>query len=121
SGERRRNAAFLAAVSAKLSMVSWNIGSTPSGLIDVALVAAFATEVGKPGLGGGPVHLAVLGDQEDQRGIDVLGHALGVAADIDVRPALQPRPQPRRVFAHAMLDVDLVRLVAREGEVKPRQ
>src|SRR5215472_1745025 len=35
----------------------------------------------------------VLCDDVDQRALDVLGHALGVAADIDVGALGQPRPQ----------------------------
>src|SRR3979409_1501011 len=49
---------------------------------------------------------------------DVLGHALGIAADVEMRAFFEPRPELGRVLAHAMLDVDLLRLVAREGEVE---
>ncbi len=64
---------------------------------------------------------AVLGNDIDQREFDVLGHALGVAADIDVRAVSEPGPQIAAGFAHAVLHVDLLIAVARPGERQPRQ
>ncbi|CAB3833067.1 hypothetical protein LMG26842_01935 [Achromobacter dolens] len=56
-----------------------------------------------------------------EHGVHVLGHAFGIAADIEMRALLQPRPELRAVLAHAVLHVDLGRLVARERQVQPCQ
>src|SRR6185437_6880937 len=52
--------------------------------------------------------------------IDVACHA-GGAADEEMRAVVEPRPERRGVLAHAMLDIDALRLVARESGVEPRQ
>src|SRR5215469_10592445 len=52
----------------------------------------------------------------DQRRLDVLGHALGVAADIDMRALGEPGPQIAANVAHAVLDIDFFGGVARPGE-----
>ena len=49
---------------------------------------------------------------------DVLGHAGGVAADVEVGAALEPGVELGGVLLHAVLDVDLVGLVAGEGGVE---
>ena len=53
-----------------------------------------------------------------ERGIHVLGHARGVAADVEVGAGLEPGVEFGCVLQHAVLDVDLFRLVAGEGEVE---
>ena len=53
--------------------------------------------------------------------VDVLGHARGVAADVEVRAGLEPGVEFDRVLEHAVLDVHLFRLVAGEGDVEPRE
>src|SRR5690606_22169626 len=62
----------------------------------------------------GPVggHAAVAFDDAAEFGIDVCGHALLVAADEELGPIFQPRPDVGAVLAHAVLDVHLGRLVA---------
>lgn len=47
-----------------------------------------------------------------ERGIDVLGHPLGVTADIEVTALLQPAPETLFLLEHFVLDVDLFSLVA---------
>src|SRR5262249_36440579 len=64
---------------------------------------------------------AVCGDDLDPRGLDVLGHAFGIAADIDVRAVGEPSPQLTADLAHAVLDVELPGAVARPGEREPGQ
>src|SRR5690606_14609985 len=44
-----------------------------------------------------------------------------VAADIEVRALLQPGMDVARLLAEAVLDVELLRAVAREGDVHPCQ
>src|SRR5829696_3022561 len=59
---------------------------------------------------------AVLRDDIDEGGFHVLGHALGIAADVEMRALREPAPQLRPDLAHAILHVDLVCAVARPGE-----
>ena len=61
------------------------------------------------------------GGDIDQRPLDILGHALGVAADIDMRALGEPAPQLRSDLAHTVLDVELLVAVARPGERQARQ
>src|SRR5471032_1925826 len=56
-----------------------------------------------------------------QRGVDVLGHAAGIATDIDTGTLLQPAPQLRAGFEHALLHVDLFGLVTGESGVQAAQ
>src|SRR5713101_2242066 len=92
----------------------------PKDSVHIALVAAGLGEAVEPGLGAGTL-AALLGRNLQQRVLDVLGHALGIAADIEVRAFLQPAPELGRVLAQAVLDVDLLGLVAREGEIEVGQ
>ena len=62
--------------------------------------------------------LAVLHQHVAQRLIHVAGHAAGVAADIDVGTLVQPVAHGCSMLADAILDIDLVGLVAREGGVQ---
>src|SRR5262249_101238 len=50
--------------------------------------------------------------------MDVLRHALGVAANVEIRPGLEPGPKFLGAFHHAMLNVNLVRLIARKRQVQ---
>ena len=61
------------------------------------------------------------GGDIDQGALDVLRHAFGVAADIDMRPLGEPTPQLRPDLAHAVLDVEFLIAVARPGERQSRQ
>ena len=56
-----------------------------------------------------------------QRRIHVPRHAGRIAADVEMRPLLQPAPQVGGRLQHAVLHVQLVRLVARERGIQPRQ
>src|SRR5262245_48418591 len=89
--------------------------------VDVALVAVLARKPRYIGLGVGGREAAMRAHDLGQRAVDVARHAFGVAADIDMRAGLEPRPQLPPVLAHPVLDVDLVLLVAREGGVEPRE
>src|SRR5438876_6323806 len=115
-------AAFLAATSAKWSTVSRYMGASRSHCcgrsVDVALIAALATERGEIGLGIGPIHPPVLRHQEGERHVDVARHVLRVAADVEMRARLQPGPELARALAHAVLHVDFLGLVAREGGIE---
>src|SRR5712671_3083960 len=57
----------------------------------------------------------------DQRAAHVLGHLLGVAADIEIGAVLEPLDQLAAAIPQAVLDVDLLRRVAREGDVHAGQ
>src|SRR5207237_5881940 len=61
------------------------------------------------------------GDDLDPRAFHILGHALGVAADVDVGAIGQPSPELAAELAHAILDVELFAAVARPREREPRQ
>jgi hypothetical protein len=50
--------------------------------------------------------------------VHVLGHVPRVAADVEVRAVLQPRPEFLTLFEHAMLHVELEGLVAGERQVE---
>ena len=55
-------------------------------------------------------------DYRLERGIDVVRHSLGIPADIDCRAVVYPRPELAPGVKHALLDIDLVLLIARERE-----
>ena len=57
----------------------------------------------------------MLGRDFDQGSMHVLGHSLGVSADIEVSAILQPAPQLCPFFLHPMLDVNFVGLIAGES------
>ena len=88
--------------------------------VDVALIAAGPGQSVEP-RPGALAFAALLGCDLQQSLLDILGHALGIAADIEVRACFQPAPQLDCVLAHAVLDVDLLGLIAREGRIEPRQ
>src|SRR5262249_33906559 len=58
----------------------------------------------------------VRGDDLDPCALDVLGHAFSIAADIDVRAVGEPGPEVAADLAHAVLDVELLGVVARPSE-----
>ena len=66
-------------------------------------------------------HAALRFNDAMQRGVHILRHAAGVAAHVDAGAALNPTPQLRTLFDHAVLHVDLAFLVAREGGVHARE
>src|SRR5262249_324666 len=53
--------------------------------------------------------------------MDIFGHPFGVAANIKVCSRLQPLPKLGSVFFHPMLHVNLVGLIAGEGQIKSVQ
>src|ERR1700676_915498 len=79
-----------------------------TGSIDVLLEPALFLEFPDKadGLIGGA--RAELRDDINERALDILGHPLGVAADIDVRAVGQPRPQLAADFAHAVLHIEFL-------------
>src|SRR5260370_9784001 len=89
----------------------------PEASVHIALIAAGLCEAVEPGLGSCAFAALFRGDFQ-QRILDVLGHALGIAADVEMSGFVEPRPERGRVLAHAMLKVDLLRLVARESKVE---
>src|ERR1700692_4475025 len=81
-------------------------------LVNVAVVAL----VGAKRLDVGPRRIraesALLSRDFAERAIHVFGHRVGGAADVDLRTVLQPRPDLGSAFAHQVLHVDLLLLVA---------
>ena len=55
---------------------------------------------------------AMRGDDIDERGLDILGHALGVTAHINMGAFVQPLPERRAHFAHAVLHIEFFRSIA---------
>src|SRR5262245_36796457 len=53
--------------------------------------------------------------------IHIVCHPAGITTDIEVRALLQPRPYLRAFLLHAILHVDLVLLIPREGNVESRK
>src|SRR5438876_654761 len=56
-----------------------------------------------------------------QRAVDVVRHPVLVAANEELRALFQPVPDVARVLAQAMLDVDLLGLIARKRGVEPEE
>src|SRR5208283_4633855 len=90
-------------------------------LINIALVTAFFPQAGHVSLGLFLALAAFALDNAHERGMDVRGHGVDAAADVEVGPFLQPAVKLAALLQHAMLHVHLVALVAREGHVQPRQ
>src|SRR5262249_53293204 len=89
--------------------------------VDVLLVASPLLEVGDERDRLVDRAHAELRNDIDQRKLHVLGHALGVAAAIDVRSVGEPRPQVATDLAHAILHVEFLLAVARPGERETRE
>src|ERR1019366_6096152 len=88
--------------------------------IDVALVALLFLQLfHKFGRSRGG-HAALLRNDVEQGGVHILGHALGVATDIEISAALDPGPELGRILPHPVLHVKLEQLIPREGGVDPR-
>src|SRR5680860_75523 len=85
-------------------------------LIDIGLVATRRAQRLHIGLRVLRGFSAARADDVDQRALDVLGHALGVAAHIEMRAALEPCEEFRTLLAHSVLHVDFLVAVARPGE-----
>ena len=65
--------------------------------------------------------MALLHADKDERRLHVRSHAARVAAYVDMGAPLDPRVQLGRLLLHLMLDVDLLRSVTREREIKAMQ
>ncbi|SHT73851.1 Uncharacterised protein [Mycobacteroides abscessus subsp. abscessus] len=63
----------------------------------------------------------MLADDLVQRLVHVLGHACRVTADVEVAAVLQPCEQIAAVLAHSVLHIDLLGLIAGEGEIEAIQ
>src|SRR5665213_1896617 len=117
--------AFLKSAGGRVGKYSGTAGTQESSLssgnqhlVHVALVALLllhSREIFGCALQGA---VRALGDDVQQRHFDVLGHAGGVAADVEVGPLLQPCEELFGVLLHTVLDVDLFALVARERRVQ---
>ena len=64
---------------------------------------------------------SLLLDDGDERGVDIGGEMLGIAADVDVGAFLDPGIDVAGVLAQSVLDIDLVCSIAREGDIHTRQ
>ena len=60
----------------------------------------------------------MLRDDLQKSSVDILSHALGIATDIEVGPAVQPAPEFGTFFEHAVLDVDFIGLITGESSRK---
>src|SRR5262249_12285135 len=89
--------------------------------IYVLLIAADLFQIGDESNGLIARARAVRGDDLDPGALHILGHALGVAADVDVGAFGEPRPELAAELAHAILDVELLTAVARPRQREPRQ
>src|SRR5882672_7143998 len=92
-----------------------------SASIDILLVAAALLEFGyeRNRLVG---FARTMGRHDvDQRALDVLGHSLAIAADVNVSALGKPSPQVAADLAHAVLHVDFLIAVARPGKREPGQ
>src|SRR5581483_4759833 len=56
-----------------------------------------------------------------QRCIYIFRHPRSVATHIELRAIVEPAPYLRSMLKHAVLYIELVRLIARERSIKPRQ
>src|SRR5690606_15033437 len=63
--------------------------------------------------------LTALGFDDAMQGlVDILGHALGIATDVEMSPLFEPLPEFGSGLQHASLHVNLFLLVATEGRVE---
>src|ERR1700759_1051483 len=96
----------------------WGGASAAPPSIHVGLIAPALLEVGDEGDGFAGVAAAMLGDDVDHGALDVLAHA-DRAADVEVRAVRKPLPEIGAELAHAVLDVELLLVVARPREREP--
>lgn len=66
----------------------------PERLVDVGLIASLLPQRRKIGDGLIAAAPAMFGNDVDQSALHILGHALGVATDVEVRALLEPGPDP---------------------------
>src|SRR5690348_4298910 len=94
-----------------LSLMCSSSESSDAMSVHVAGVAALGEEVGEPGPGVVGGVAAVRHGDVDERGMDVPGHVVGVAADVQVRAFLQPGVEFPALLAQAVLDVGFSRIL----------
>ena len=85
-------------------------------LIDILLESALFLELGNERNRLFGRARAELCDDIDQRTLDVLGHSLGVATDIDMGALGQPAPEVAADLAHAVLHIELLVAIAGPGK-----
>src|SRR3954469_2631520 len=85
--------------------------------VDVPLVAAAALELADIILGPFAPAPALFGDDRDQGVVHVRRHPRRVAAEVEMGAFLAPGVEIAGALEHAVLDIGLVRAVAREGDV----
>src|SRR5512134_2784320 len=89
--------------------------------VDIARVAPFGGEALQLELGLGLRQPAVLHDDRLQSAMDIASHAVCIVADVEVCAVADPAPLLLAELQHPVLHVDLLRPVAGEGGLKPRQ
>src|ERR1700738_1121768 len=89
-----------------------------SGSVHVAVLQLINAQRRDKGPARVEVEVAVFGRDVTDRLVDVLGHRVGRAADVQLSPVLQPSPQLRASPAHQVLHIDLLLLVPGECQVK---
>src|SRR6185437_12392734 len=89
--------------------------------VDVALIASGLRQLLELAAAGVFITLCRLGENFDEHGIDVLRHALFIAADVNMRAILYPAREFGATLPQAMLNIDLFRLVARERNIDLRE
>src|SRR5215472_2807595 len=111
-----RSAAALVLACAADALARVRVCPRPRTSLNILLIAPGLFQIGdeRNRLVGGA--RTVRGNDLDPRGLDVPGHAFGIAADIDVRAVSEPSPQLAADLAHTVLDVELLGAVARPGE-----
>ena len=64
---------------------------------------------------------AVVHDDVEQCAVHIRRHALGIAADVEMGTVLEPAEEFAALFAQAILDVNPLGGIPREGDVEPLQ
>src|SRR5437764_11082794 len=98
-----------------------SVTSTPLRSVDVLQVALPAIESEHRLLGGLRWQRLHIGIRADQRRAHILRHRLGVATDVEVSALFEPIDQVAALVPHPVLNIALLRRVAREGDVHPCQ
>src|SRR5262249_56127376 len=103
-----RTAAGLVLACAADALARDRVGPRPRTSIHVLLIAPGLFQIGdeRNRLVGGA--RTVRGNDLDPRGLDVPGHAFGIAADIDVRAVSEPSPQLPPHLAPTLLHLELL-------------
>ena len=62
--------------------------------------------------------MALVGKDIDEGLMNILGHAIGIAANIEIGPFLQPLVNVIGILDQAILDIDLKGLVSGKSEIQ---